>query len=147
MCVIPTRNWFIYQKIIRFNAKALRPQIKDKKWWAHWRGPWGERKRRTKKRSRVEIFPPPPPCYSPLLCLHDTRGSSYGNGGAGGRAEWPRQQKKIKTKENNKHVRGIFGCPQAKAHEARDHFAKISPVSPVNIEQNQHLSRESEQRR
>lgn len=38
LCVIPTRNWFIYQKIIRFNAKALRPQIKDNKWWVHWRG-------------------------------------------------------------------------------------------------------------
>lgn len=59
MCVIPTRNWFIYQKIIRFNAKALRPQIKDKKWWAHWRGPWGERKRRTKKEAGWKSPPPP----------------------------------------------------------------------------------------
>lgn len=33
LCVIPTRNWFIYQKIIRFNAKALRLQIKDNKRW------------------------------------------------------------------------------------------------------------------
>lgn len=31
MCVIPTRNWFIYQKIVRVNAGVHRPQIKDSK--------------------------------------------------------------------------------------------------------------------
>lgn len=54
LCVIPTRNWFIYQKIIRLNAKALRLQIKDNKWWVHWRG--RGRKRSTTPEWKFSLF-------------------------------------------------------------------------------------------
>ncbi len=94
LCVIPTRNWFIYQKIIRFNAKALRPQIKDNKWWVHWRGLG--RKRRTTLGWKFSLFL----CllFSGSLFTRHTQDfawrSSYSNSGAGAAQNGPPQNKR-----------------------------------------------------
>jgi len=108
LCVIPTRNWFIYQKIIRFNAKALRLQIKDNTsvCVCVLNGA------RDKKRGEKILFSSA--CYFLLLCLHDTQDfawrGSYENGVA--RAE---QNDLRKRKENNKHVRGIWTSAMTQA--------------------------------
>lgn len=95
MCVIPTRNWFIYQKIVRVNAGVHRPQIKDSKGCVCQTG-------RVVKWGKFRFFSSA--CYFLLPCLHATqdfrRRSSNKNSGPVFENDF------CERKHSKKHVRG-----------------------------------------
>lgn len=99
--------------------------------------------------SGVEMFPFSCACYFLLLCLHHTQDSARRSNERErrreSRADWPPHR----IKENNKRVRGTWTSAVTQALTPRPrqfHQPKRCCLGfPPRVEQNQHLSWESEQ--